>query len=160
MISKEEKYYMPINPKTVFNSIIFPSHPAATSSHPPRRPTPKNWQQKVMAALRIVFSLIRTIAARLKGHWNFVTTGFFKRKQSTDDLTDPMLPRVPSTSRMQSTRRLQLEPEYPLTTQNLDYLPDLSYQQDEDEPVESCYDQASSQQPLESDDIAFFSSPD
>ncbi len=65
---------MPINPKNDSNSTIFSSHSAATPSYPPHGPTPKNWQQKVMAALRIVFGWIRVVAVRLKGHWNSPAT--------------------------------------------------------------------------------------
>src|SRR5689334_21255811 len=75
MISKEENHYMPINPKTGFNSKMFSSDPVATSSSPPHRPPPKNWQQKVMAALHMVFSLICTVAAWLKGRWSFLVRG-------------------------------------------------------------------------------------
>src|SRR5579859_5153922 len=150
---------MPINPKDDSNSTIFSSHSATTSSYPPHGPAPKNWQQKVMAALRIVFGWIRVVAAGLKGRWNSLVTSSglkgrwnslvtnsFKRKQSIDDLTDPMLPRIPSTRklhtdgltdstlpRVPSTRKQQIEPKSPFTTQSFDYLPDLSYQQDQDD---------------------------
>ena len=89
----------------------------------------------------------------LLGRRGFLATGSFKRKQRTDELTNPFLQHVPS------TRKLQLEPDYPFTTQNLDYLPDLSYQQDEDEFAQTLYHQAFSQQPLEPEDLDLFSTP-